>query len=663
MRSALSYFLLLPVFSSLLVASSGPDNRAVTDPKTLSSQSNPAAKPVPIEDLFMTRTVNAGGWSPDGQQIVFESNASGRTNIWKMHADGAAATQLTHSDDRQFAPVWSPDGKWIVYQQDVGGAEIWDLFAVPSEGGEPVNLTNTEKIAESSPLWSPDGSRIAIAYKPKESPITDIALLDWKKREVKKLTNEQEQDHRWTAAAWSRDGKLLLASRSNALFSDGDVYLIDTTTGNSRNLTAHSGQQLFTAHDLSPDGKLALISSNAQGGFFNVALLDVSNRKLRWVTDTQWDGQARAFSPNGKQFTYILNEDGRTRAFIGDVAGGTSIQLKMPEGVNGLADDPTPFSPDGSKLLMTHQSSRRPNDLWSYTIATGAAQQLTKSANPSVDASLLPQSQLVTYKSFDGTMISAFVWLPFNLKRDGSNPAIVLPHGGPTGQTPDTFSRTAAALATRGYICIAPNVRGSTGYGKKFQEMNIKDLGGGDLQDEVYAVKFLEASGYVDAKRVGITGGSYGGYMTLMAVGKTPDVWSAAVEQYGIINWLTMLQHEDAFLQQYEKSLLGDPEKDRKIYEDDSPLKYIRNEKAPLLVLQGENDPRVPKEEAEQVVEILKQEGRTVDVHYYPKEGHGFAKREDQIDALTRTTAWFDRYLKGSSAGAASHSSAAETTK
>jgi dipeptidyl aminopeptidase/acylaminoacyl peptidase len=184
--------------------------------------------------------------------------------------------------------------------------------------------------------------------------------------------------------------------------------------------------------------------------------------------------------------------------------------------------------------------------------------------------------------------------------------------------------------------------------------MNVQDLGGGDLQDEIYAVKFLESSGYVDAKKIGITGGSYGGYMTLMAVGKTPEVWAAAVEQYGIINWLTMLQHEDAFLQQYEKSLLGDPEKDRKVYEDDSPLKYIRNEKAPLLVLQGENDPRVPKEEAEQVVEILKQEGRTVDVHYYPKEGHGFAKREDQIDALKRTTDWFDKYLKQASL-AASH--------
>jgi dipeptidyl aminopeptidase/acylaminoacyl peptidase len=166
-------------------------------------------------------------------------------------------------------------------------------------------------------------------------------------------------------------------------------------------------------------------------------------------------------------------------------------------------------------------------------------------------------------------------------------------------------------------------------------------------------VKFHESSGYVDAKKVGITGGTYGGYMTLMAIGKTPDIWAAAVEQYGIINWLTMLQHEDAALQQYEKSLLGDPEADRKIYEDDSPLKYIRDEKAPLLVLQGENDPRVPKEEAEQVVEILKHEGRTVDVHYYPKEGHGFAKREDQIDALTRTAAWFDRYLNRRSERAA----------
>jgi len=639
--------ILLPIS---ILAGPGPDSRTPTDPKSIHSESNPAAKPVPIDDLFLTRSVGGGAWSPDGQEITFESNASGRTNVWKMHSDGSAAAQLSHSDDRQFGATWSPDGKWIVYQQDVGGAEIWDLFAVPATGGDPVNLTNTERIAESSPLWSPDGSNIAIAYKPKESPVTDIAILNWKTRNVTKLTNEKEQDHRWFASAWTRDGKSILATRGNALATDADVYLIDVATGKAEKLTSHQGQQLFQANDLSPDGKTALVSSNAQAGYFNVALLDVSSGKLRWITDTQWDAHGDSFSPDGKQFTYLINEDGRSRAFIADTATGKSKPLQMPEGLTSFEGRPTTFSPDGSKVLLAHQGSRRPNDLWAYSLATAQPQQLTKSASQNIDASLLPQSHLVSYKSFDGTMISAFVWLPFNLERNGKNPAVVLPHGGPTGQTVDSFSRTAAALATRGYVCIAPNVRGSTGYGKKFQGMNIKDLGGGDLQDEVYAVKFLESTGYVNPKRVGITGGSYGGYMTLMAIGKTPEVWRAAVEQFGIINWLTMLQHEDAFLQQYEKSLLGDPEKDRKVYEDDSPLKYIRNEKAPLLVLQGENDPRVPKEEAEQVVEILKQEGRTVDVHYYPKEGHGFAKREDQIDALKRVTEWFDLHLKAGGA-------------
>ena len=192
--------------------------------------------------------------------------------------------------------------------------------------------------------------------------------------------------------------------------------------------------------------------------------------------------------------------------------------------------------------------------------------------------------------------------------------------------------------------------------------MNHQDLGGGDLQDEVYAAKFLAATSYVDAKRIGITGGSYGGYMTLMAIGKTPDVWAAGVEQYGIVDWFTMLQHEDPRLQEYEKSLLGDPVKDRTVYENASPIKYLRNATAPLLVLQGENDIRVPKEEAEQVVSILKGANKTVDVHIYPAEGHGFAKRENQIDAIKRTVDWFDRYLKGNAASAPAAAQASDAT-
>jgi dipeptidyl aminopeptidase/acylaminoacyl peptidase len=282
-----------------------------------------------------------------------------------------------------------------------------------------------------------------------------------------------------------------------------------------------------------------------------------------------------------------------------------------------------------------------------YDFGRGSAKQLTYSTFASLKSAALPTSQIVHYKTYDGKVISALMWVPLNLKRDSSNPALVLPHGGPTGQTQDYWNRGVTAFVSRGYVCIAPNVRGSTGYGMGFQKANYQDLGGGDLQDEVYAAKFLEATGYVNPKKIGITGGSYGGFMTLMAIGKTPDIWAAAVDLFGIIDWYTMQKHEDPELQEYDKSLLGDPEKDRNVYETTSPIKYIHNVKAPLLVLQGDNDPRVPKEESQQVVDLLKKDGKTVDVHYYPNEGHGFLKRENQIDSLRRTIDWFDKYLKG----------------
>ncbi|HUA16604.1 MAG TPA: S9 family peptidase [Verrucomicrobiae bacterium] len=632
----------------LLLASSSPEDRALTDPRSVGSESNASAHPVPIDDLYYTRSASDAAWSPDGKEVVLTTDLSGRQNLWKVNAAGGWPLQLTQSDDRQFGSAWSPDGKWIVYQQDSGGNEMWDLYAVPSEGGEAVNLTNTPEIREEGAVWSPDGKTIAFAYKPKDSPNYDIALLDWQSRKVHKLTNEETQNHSWGAVAWTADGKTIFANRSETSgSSESDVYVIDVASGKAENLTAHEGKVLFAATSLSPDGHTLLITSNQKNGANNVALLDGATKKLTWVTNTKWDAASGSFSPDGKSFTYLINEDGRTDLYLADTATLQGTKIDFPAGLNFFLGNPTPFSSDGGRLLVSHESSTRPGDIWVYDRAGHSARQLTYSAVASLEATPMPGAQIVHYKTFDGKTISALLWMPFNLKRDGSNPAIVLPHGGPTGQTVDYWNPKVAALVSRGYICIAPNVRGSTGYGIEFQKANYQDLGGGDLQDEVYAAKFLEATGYVNSKKIGITGGSYGGYMTLMAVGKTPDVWAAGVEEYGIINWFTMLQHEDSQLQAYEKSLLGDPEKDRKVYEADSPITYIHAVKAPLLVLQGENDPRVPKEEAQQVVDLLKKDGKTVDVHYYPNEGHGFEKRENRIDAIRRMVAWFDKYLKG----------------
>jgi len=635
------------LFSAVaLFGASSPNERKMTDPKAIVSASNPGAAPVAIAELVYTRSTSGPAWSPDGNEIVFTTNLTGRNNLWKVPAAGGWPIQLTQSDDRQSAATWSPDGKWIVYDQDYAGGEIYDLFAVPASGGQPINLTKTPDISETNPHWSPDGKTLAFSIKPKTSPSFDIALLDWHTHEVRNLTREQSRNHMWGIVAWSPDGRSLYANRANAAHTDSDIYRIDLESGALQNLTPHTGDILYRASSVSADGRTLAISSNEKGGYSNVALLDVASKKLAWVTDLKWDAEPGDFAPRGGRFTYVVNEDGRTTTYIAERGSARSEPLSFPHGLTSPAGRPTAFSPSGDRLLVSHQSSNRPGDLWVYDFKSRQARQLTFSALAGLNSANLPSAQLVHYRAFDGKIISAFLWAPFNLQRDGANPGVVLPHGGPTGQTVDSFNRTAQALASRGYVCIAPNVRGSTGYGMEFQKANYKDLGGGDLQDEVYAARFLVATGYVDEKKIGIIGGSYGGYMAMVAIGKTPDVWAAAVELFGITDWLTEQAHESPELQQYDQSLLGDPIKDRKVYEDASPIKYFQNAKAPLLVLQGENDIRDPREEADQVVNTLHKYGKTVDAHYYPGEGHGFAKRENQVDSLERSIAWFDEYLK-----------------
>jgi dipeptidyl aminopeptidase/acylaminoacyl peptidase len=642
-----AYCCLSLLSSALLWAqSTGPDDRRITDPNSVRSTQNPEARPIPIDDLYFTRSLYDASWSPDGKEILFTTDMSGRPNLWKVSAAGGWPVQLVQSDERQTQGTWSPDGRWIVFQQDVAGNELWDIFAVPSDGGKVVNLTNTPEIREESPRWSPDGKTIALNYKPKEGTVYDLALLDWATHKVSKLTHEASPNHSWSSVAWSPDGRTLYANRYEISFTDADIYAVDIASGKTASLTSHKGKVLNFASSLSPDGKTLLVTSNSKGGYQNAALLDVSTRKVTWVTDTKWEANSGDFSSTGSSFTYTLNADGLTDTYLVDASSMRAEKLPLGAGLNTPAADTNSFSPSGDRLLLSHESSVQPRDFWIYDVASRSTRQLTRSAVASLSSAPMPESQIVHYKSFDGKTISALMWVPFNLKRDGSNSALVLPHGGPTGQVQDNWSPRAAALVSRGYICIAPNVRGSTGYGIDFQRANYHDLGGGDLQDEVYAAKFLQATGYAAPKKIGITGGSYGGFMTLMAIGKTPDNWAAAVELFGIIDWMSMLQHSDPQLQQYEKSLLGDPVKDKKAYDAASPITYIHNVRAPLLVLQGDNDPRVPKEEAAQVVELLKRDGKTVEAHYYPNEGHGFEKRENQIDAIRRTVDWFDSYLK-----------------
>ncbi|HUO17314.1 MAG TPA: S9 family peptidase [Verrucomicrobiae bacterium] len=647
--------------ASFLAATAQIDTHLrATDPKAVESLNNPAATAISIDDLFYTRSISGSAWSPDGEEIAVITNLTGRMNLWKVSSSGGWPIQMAQSDDAQYAPTFSPDGKWIVYQQDKGGNEQYDLYAIPVRGGQSINLTNTPDVRETAARFSPDGKWIVFNAKTSKSPSTNVMVMDWQTHAVRALTNETDPKRYWNRICWSHDGRYVFAARMENSFADSDVYRIDATTGRSENLTPHSGRVLNSASGLSPNDDRLLISSNDGVEHSRVGILHLKTHKVKWLTHGEWDATPGDWSPDGRVFTYSVNQDSREDVYLVDTASLKASKLRGLEGLNSLETDPSAFSPDSKKLLVLHESSRQPADLWLYNLGSNSGTQLTHSAIASIDPDYVPPSEIVHYKSFDGTVISAILWIPFNLKRDQTNPAIVIPHGGPTGQTLDRWNPTAAALTSRGYVCLAPNVRGSTGYGMPFQRANYQDLGGGDLQDEIFAVKFLEQTGYLDSKRVGITGGSYGGFMTLMAVSKTPDVWAAGVAAFGVSNWRTMLTHADPFLQEYVKGLLGTPEHDAAVYDKTSVMNYVSGEKAPLLLLQGENDIRVPKEEAEQIVDTLRAKGNTVDVHYYPQEGHGWRKREDQIDALRRTVKWFDRYLEASPTASGSEPSPAQ---
>ncbi|HWW57042.1 MAG TPA: S9 family peptidase [Sphingopyxis sp.] len=626
---------------------SGTPERPLTDPRHLMSATRPDAQPVPIADLFFLRSSPSAAWTPSGD-VVIATDLTGRINLWRVPGGGGFPVQLQQSEDKTLYPAAAPDGKTIFYASDIGGREIYDIFSIPADGGAAVNLTASPDASDRGPLrLSPDSRFLAFNRRVRTEPNTNVAVMNLGDRSVRLLTQEKEAGIIWSVVAFSPDGIHLYANRSNSSHSESAIWRIDMATAAATKVAgAEPGQPYEAAAAISPDGKSLSVTSENRLGVRQAVLLDLATGERREVHAGDWPQDAGAFSPDGRQLIAVENVDGRDRVYLYDVAKGRARALSLPDGKTADYDGTLPaFSPDGRRLLFPHSSGSAPFDYWTIDFASGEASRVTRLGLGSVNAQLLPRSEIVRYKSADGTVISAILWMPWNLKRDGSAPVVVMAHGGPTGQTSDSFDATATALASRGYMVIAPNVRGSTGYGRAFEHANHRDLGGRDLEDEAWAAKFLVASGYADPKKIGITGGSYGGFMTVMALGRMPDFWAAGVAAYGIVNWNTMWERGSPALREYQRGLIGDPVADREVYSRVSPLTYLRNTKAPMLVLQGQNDIRVPAHEAEQIVATLNEAGKVVEAHFYAEEGHGFQKRENQIDAAERTVAWFEKYL------------------
>jgi len=635
---ALYLFVIVALMTMIASSAPLPAPQAITDPKQIASKPDARVeKNLSIEKLYMTRQVGGSTWSPDGKTVAFVSNLSGRNNIWLVPSEGGWPTQLTVSDQRQTSPTWSPDGKWIAYTSDYDGDEQWDIFLVSPKTGQVVNLTNTREIAEVNPLWSPDGRYLAYSVKPKTSSVFEIDVYDTVLRDVKHLTTGTAKDRMNVKPFWSADGKFIFYTQVQSKGTDSNIFMVEVASAENTLLTPHAGEKTYAGNDVSPDGKHLLITSNAGNGYDNAGLLEIATRKIHWLTEDKWEIQGESFSPDGKSLTYTANVDGNLEIFLYEVAAGKARALPLPKGLNSPSGRPNPFTRDGARLLYGHTGPTSPRDLWVYTLADGKSHQLTHSLVGGVRAEDMVEPYLVHYPSKDGKWtISAFVYVPYNLPRNGEHPAIVFVHGGPTAQTMNSFNRFVQYVVNQGYLVIAPNYRGSTGYGKEFQEANLFDMGGGDLQDVLATAEWIKQTGYVDPKKLILMGGSYGGYLTMMGVTKAPDLWAAGVPIVPFVNWFTEIQNEDPVLQQSDLATMGDLDKNKSRYEDRSPINFVDRIKAPLYLLAGGNDPRCPKTEAQQVVDAVKKRGGVAEYKVYENEGHGFARVENQIDAFKR---------------------------
>ncbi len=645
-------FAIVICMSSFAAAQFLPVPQAVTDPAQLQSATVEALQKFSIAALYSTRQIGGSTWSPDASQVAFIANISGRNNLWTVSAAGGWPTQLTIGDQRQASPAWSPDGKWIAYMSDKDGNELWNIFLVSPQSGEVTHLTAAPDTAFEAPAWSPDSRLVAYMTKAKTSPSFEIEVIDIASRRTTSVTHNSPPQLGNFSPLWSPDGKFIAYTQENASGKDSNIFLYDLAANSSTCLTPHSSDQTFSAAAFSPDGKTLLITSNAASnaahGYDNVALLNLATKQISWVTADKWEIHAGGFSPDGLQIVWSANVDGRealyTRAVIstGQVErlGLTGNELTgnaIPEGVNNLAGSVSPFSRDGRRLLYYHSGANAPNDLYVFDLKSRQSTQLTNSFVAGLGSASMVTPSLVHYPSRDGKFtISAWAYIPNNIVRDQKYPAIVYIHGGPASQSMDGFNRFIQYMSNQGYLVIAPNYRGGTGYGREFQEANRHDAGGEELNDVLGAADFIQRTGFVDPAKLIVMGGSYGGYLTMMAVTRHPEMWAAGVPIVPFVNWFTEFENEDPQLQEFDRLFMGDPVKDKALWLDRSPINSIDRVKAPLLILAGGNDPRCPKSESEQVAAAIKKQGGTAILKIYENEGHGFARVENQIDAYQR---------------------------
>jgi len=601
------------------------------------SPQNPHSHPLDLDTLYFTRSILSFRWSSDGEQIYFDTNITGRFNIWRVPSPGGWPVQATVSDERTLLQDPSPDGRFLLYSQDEGGNEKPNLFLINLKDGLIRNITNTKKISYRDLVWAPNGKALAFAAEREKPGAYSVFTIDPESQAVNKIVGNEDGEAEYLQ--WSPDGKKLAFARTRDYLHTG-VSVIDLETRKETVLIPIDEKSTTLTLGWTRNSEKIYVNSNSNDqGTDAVALLGLEKNELEWLTLKDWESFYCGSSSTENRYVYVRNVAGNHRAFLGSLSED-EVEIALPNGVVRMAK----FSPDGARVGLLHASGDSPAEIWVYDLRNRTLNQITQSLVGGLERKNFSPPQLAVYPSFDGTPIASFLYLPPNIEPDGSHPAIVYPHGGPMWQHMNDWYPHLQYFVSHGFVVIAPNYRGSTGFGRTFMESLRKDCGGGDLHDLVAAVDFLKQTGYVDPSRIAIMGRSWGGYLTLMALSKCPELWVAGAAIVPMANWFTAHQNEDPVLKANDEWLMGDPVADRQLWRDRSPFFFADHIKAPLLLLAGANDIRCPAEETAQMAETVRKNGGVVEVKIYENEGHGFARRENDIDAIKQTAKFLETH-------------------
>jgi dipeptidyl aminopeptidase/acylaminoacyl peptidase len=609
---------------------------------------NPAApgtakrvKPYTIEQFMKTLRIGGAGFSPDDRQILIHNNQSGIFNVYSVPVAGGPPTQLTRSSkESTFAVDYLPDGRFL-YNYDRGGNENEHLYVL--EGGQERDLTPGEKVKASFLGWNADKSAFYYMANGRDPRFFDVFKMGVKDF---KSTLLYEDTAGYQFGAISRDEKWLAFTKPNTT-ADSDIYLYELSSKAMKHLSPHQGDASYSPADFDVESKNLYYLTDDGGEFKYLARYDLATGRKETVEKADWDILYAYFSRHGKYRVLAVNDDAHTRITIVETRSGKTVPLpRLPNGdITGVT-----ISDDEKLMAFYFNGDRSPANLYVYDFATAAAKKLTESLNPEISPEDLVESEVVRFKSFDGLPIPNILYRPHGASAASPAPALVWVHGGPGGQTRTGYSPLIQFLVNHGYAVLGINNRGSSGYGKTFFTADDRKHGREPLWDCVEAKKFLKSLGYVDEQKIGIIGGSYGGYMVLAALAFKPEEFKVGVDIFGVANWIRTLESIPPYWESFRNALykeVGDPKTDRQMLMDTSPLFHADKITRPLIVLQGANDPRVIKPESDDIVNAIKKKGGVVEYVVFDNEGHGFTKKENEIAGNQAILKFLDRYLKG----------------